>query len=363
MNSCNGMRSRAASVLVFGLVLAGTSAAAAAAREGLPVRVEYHQPTDVFNVLDNLSDWLPGYTAAAYGRYWKTHVGVNAIDRAALDAYAAFRQRTAPAARSAQPDAAPAPDLFAPPLTHDVDALAQAFFEARDFQSGVRAALAAQAAHDRAMLRDYYARFGPRAVCLLAVQSRFDMQRTALVSQLALAGVPKLAHDIRTFYGVDAAPTFIARFVSWPDAGRTQAKVRGRIIILQGQADGATAEAPMDWAPIVLHEYAHHVSAGQPSAQRLRASAAFLQGCPGAATLPNPLNAFEEPLAIYWGQARFEHEVRGRALPADQAWYFKPMPDRIAKAIAAAFPSGQPPPSLDDAKLLRVASSECSRQP
>ena len=136
----------------------------------------------------------------------------------------------------------------------------------------------------------------------------------------------------------------------------------GRTILLQGPADGAGGDTPMDWAPIVLHEHMHYVSAGQPTAQRRRLSAAFLQGCATAAALPNPLNAFEEPLAIYWGQYRFEHDVRGRKLPTGDEWYFKPMPDRIAKAIAAAFPSTGLAPSLDDPALMSAATTACLQE-
>lgn len=349
-------------LLLLACLFAGGSPAAEP-RAVLPVRVEYHQATDVFNVLDNLSDWLPGYTASVYGEYWQAHLGLDGADRAALAAYAAFRQRTAPAARAAPLDPAAAPDLFAPPLTRDVDAFAQPFLEASDFDAAAAAAIAAQAPRDRVMLLAYYARFAPRALRLVARQSRFNVQRAALASQLALPGVPVLASKIRAFYGAGTAQAFIARFVWWPDPDRTQAKVRGRTILLQGPADGAGGDTPMDWAPIVLHEYAHYLSASQPMAQRQRLSAAFLQACPTAAALPNPLNAFEEPLAIYWGQYRFEHDVRGRELPADGEWYFKPMPDHIAKAIAIAFPSTGPAPSLDDPALISAATTACLQQP
>lgn len=327
-----------------------------------PVQVEYHQATDVFNLLDNLSDWLPGYTSPAYGEYWQTHIGLAPEDRTALAAYAEFRKRTAAVAQPARRDVAAAPDLFAPPLTRDADGLAQIFMDANDFQDGVAAAIAAQAPQDGRLLRDYYARFGPRAMRLIAAESHFDRQRTELASQLAQPGIATLAKAVRGFYGVDATAPFIVRFLWWPDPDRTQAKVRGHTILLHGPADGASSDTPMDWAPVVLHEYAHYVSAGQASTQRQRLSAAFLQGCPNAAALPNPLNAFEEPLAIYWGQYRFEQEVRGRALPTDAEWYFKPMPEKIAKAIAAAFPSTGPAPSLEDPALIEAAATACRLQ-
>lgn len=69
--------------------------------------------------------------------------------------------------------------------------------------------------------------------------------------------------------------------------------------------------------PIVLHEFSHYLSAGQPTEKKQRLTADFLQRCPAAAELPNPLNALEELLTVYWGQYRFEHDVRGGAFSPD----------------------------------------------
>jgi hypothetical protein len=49
-------------------------------------------------------------------------------------------------------------------------------------------------------------------------------------------------------------------------------------------------------------------------------------------------------------------------LPTDSEWYFKPMPDRTAKAIATAFPATGPAPLLDDPRLMQVAVTACRQQ-
>ncbi|MGH8025513.1 MAG: hypothetical protein ACREO0_02195 [Pseudoxanthomonas sp.] len=335
---------------------------AGASHAATPVKAEYAEATDVFNVLDNLPDWLPGYTASVYGDYWEKHIGLDTADRSALAAYAEFRQRTAEAAReNGADDPAGAGDLFAPASTRQGDSFALHFLEASRFESGAASAIAAQTPKDRTMLRAYYARFGARALRLVRAQSHFDSQRAALMEHLASPAVPVFTDALGDFYGVGPAPAFVARMVWWPDSESTQAKVRGRYILLHSQPDGAAE--PMDWAPIVLHEYAHYLSAGQSTEQKRRLTAAFLQRCPAAAELPNPLNALEEPLAIYWGQYRFEHDVRGRELPVADDWYFKPLADHVAKAIAAAFPASGPAPKLKDPALLAAAGNACADAP
>lgn len=346
--------------LLFLTCMAGTASAQEPASAD-PVVVEYHQPTDLFNALDNLSGWLPGYTSPAYRDYWERHVGLDAADRAALSAYAQFRQRTSDLARDSNSDGQSVPtDIFAPASTRKPDAFSRHFLEARSFEAGVAAAIAAQSLDNQRMLRAYFARFVPRARHLIDVEPRFAVQRATLSGQLAQPAVPHLAEAIRTFYEVAPAPRFTARFVWWPDPDTSQAKVRGRYILLYSQHDATTGTASMDWAPIVLHEFSHYLSAGQRAEKKRRLTAGFLQLCPVAAELPNPLNALEEPLAIYWGQYRFEHDVRGGALSPDDDWYVQPWANRVAKAIALVFPATDPAPTLQDPRLIEAAASACA---
>ena len=133
-------------------------------------------------------------------------------------------------------------------------------------------------------------------------------------------------------YGAESAPVFHVRFVRWPYPNRTQAKLRGGPIVLFSEL-----AVEDDWAPIVLHEYAHFQSAGQPAASRETLAEEFARLCPAALALPYPLNALEETLATYWGQYRFEWEVHGKALSRDAAWYFQPMPTAPPRHLLQRF--------------------------
>jgi hypothetical protein len=323
-----------------------------------PVETQYHRPTDIFILLDNLPDWLPGYTAATYGKDWSGRYGLTARDRRLLAAYRAFRLRTAPFARD-EPALGGIAVLAAASL-RDLDPFSAPFFAGTDFAQSARAAIAAQPAGDRAMLRAYIARFAPRATRLLTAQSRFRVQQDRLTAELADPKLAGFIADMRAFYGVPPAPTFTARFVWWPDAEATQAKVRGWYILLQ--SDPTAEKQEMDWAPIVLHEFAHYLSAGMASDMRERLSKAYLRLCPAAASMRNPLNALEEPLAIYWGQYRYGRAVRGPELDPTESWYNQPIADRIAKALARAFPADTSAPRLDDPRLIEVAGEACTAQ-
>ncbi len=323
-----------------------------------PITISYSEATDLFNLLDNLSNWLPGYTEPVYRTYWEQHIGFDDTDRAALTNYAEFRQRTSELASTNE--IAAVDRLFAPDATRDPDAFSGYFLGVSTFEAAAKAAISAQSADDQAMLRDYYARFVPRATRLITVQSRFGAQERAIEAKLADPRVAQLAAEIRTFFHASPPSVFEASFVWWPDPDSTRAKVRGHTILLYSQHDVDGVALSMDWVPILLHELSHYLSASQSAARKQELGAEFLRLCPSATGMRNPLNALEEPLAIYWGQYRFEHDVRGGELSPSSEWYIQPDADRAAKAIATAFPATRSPPTLDDPALLVAAASACS---
>jgi hypothetical protein len=348
------------SLCLFLTLACAPMAVSADAALGTPVVVNHHVPTDVFNLLDNLSDWMPGYTTASYGTYWKQHFGISRADRAALEKYAEFRRRVFPVGSERKADDPESPDgLFASAQTRTLEPFAAHFFLARTFDEGVATAIAGQDRDDQAMLRAYFDRFAVRAKLIVAGHSRFKRSIETMGRELRNPLVAGLASQIRAFYGVEDVPPFDARFVWWPDSESTQAKVRGPYMLLYSSPDSDQVGASMDWAPIVLHEYSHFVSAGQSAARKRSLTSAYLRGCSKAADLRNPLNALEEPLAIYWGQYRFEHAVRAKELATADSWYVQPVADAIAKALAKSFPSAAPAPTLDSPQLIAVAAEAC----
>ncbi|PZT14399.1 hypothetical protein [Stenotrophomonas maltophilia] len=349
------MRLESAGALTAAVLALQPSPVVAIESPHVVVDVAYNPSLDLFNLLDNLPDWLPGYTSSVYQKEWQQRFGLGERDRQLLAGYAAFRRRTSPLGRDHQVKVAPAGRLFAGPDTRDGDPYASHFLAAQSFDATVREAIASQNSSDRALLRQYYARFAPRARQLLAGQAQFHAQKSELARQLASDPVGELADQMKAFFKVTSPPTFQVRFLWWPEAAQTQAKLRGGYIFLF-----STSDAEEDWAPIVMHEYSHFLSSEQPPAQRQLLAESFAALCPEALTLRNPLNALEEPLAVYWGQYRFEYQVRGGMLSPESSWYIQPHADRAAKALAAAFPAAGLAPRLQPGPLLKAAASVCA---
>ncbi|SEL93625.1 hypothetical protein SAMN05428989_2924 [Pseudoxanthomonas sp. GM95] len=323
------------------------------------VVVEYSEAVDLFNFLDNLADWLPGYTSPVYKTFWEQQFGLGQDDLKALAGYAAFRVRTT---RLADSDPAKLDDrIFAVSFDPSADPLSGYFATSSTFDGALERALQNQSPGDQALLRDYYARFLPRAQALVKVRARFVSQTSAVKSELADPKTGELVQGMRGFFGVTPPPAFRANFVWWPDPESTQAKVRGSHILLFSPGDGASGAAAMDWTPIVMHELAHYFSSRQSQEKKQDLARRFLAWCPQAGGLRNPLNAVEEPLAIYWGQYLFEKVVRGQELDPASAWYVQPAADRGPKHIALRFPADKQAPQLGD-EILRAAAEACDKR-
>lgn len=270
--------------LIWALLYA-TAHAAPPVPPSTPVQVGYSEATDLFNLLDNLSDWLPGFTVPVYRNYFETHGGLDQADHAALVAYADFRRRTSGLAKGDDPEVLDR--VFAPEATRDVDPFSRHFLGDAEFEPQRAPPLRSS----RRMTRRccvLFARFVPRARRLVTAAPRFEQQARVLSEELSNPAVSRLASQMRAFFAVPEPALFQARFVWWPEPDTTQAKVRGRTMLLYSRQDALAGTASMDWAPIVLHELSHHLSAGQPSARKRLLAANFMRLCPGCGQLAEP---------------------------------------------------------------------------
>jgi hypothetical protein len=55
--------------------------------------VVYREAADLFEVLDNVSEWWPDYTEPEYRQYWTDSIGFQPGDSALFASYAALRSR------------------------------------------------------------------------------------------------------------------------------------------------------------------------------------------------------------------------------------------------------------------------------
>lgn len=75
-------------LILFTLLWLNTSAQAA-----IRIEVVYREPADAFEILDNVSEWWPGYSDSAYRESWADSVGTSPSDSTFFAHYARLRSR------------------------------------------------------------------------------------------------------------------------------------------------------------------------------------------------------------------------------------------------------------------------------
>ena len=65
----------------------------ASAQASIRIEVVYREPADAFEILDNVSEWWPGYNDSAYREAWVDSVGILPSDTTFFAQYARLRTR------------------------------------------------------------------------------------------------------------------------------------------------------------------------------------------------------------------------------------------------------------------------------
>src|SRR5262249_13757064 len=140
---------------------------AAEAAPSRPVMVvTYREAANVFEILDNLSNWWSGKCDPEYRAYWVERFGVTPEDEQRFASYKAIRKRYYDYGPSAEPTP-PKPEdvLFAP--RKPPDRIAEAFYGAQTVAEALAALAAFTTVEDRTFLEQFYAAYRAQCQALL----------------------------------------------------------------------------------------------------------------------------------------------------------------------------------------------------
>lgn len=323
------------------------------------LRVAYREPTDVFEILDNVSNWWPGYTEDLYRAYWRDSVGFRAGDSVAFAQYAVIRNRSF--RKDGQGNSAPRRDgsgLFTDRAALDADPVAAAFYASDALEMAFTRLRDVVNADDLRVLRGFYARFQSRVAPMTEQTRRRTMASLALTARTAVtAGVDTYVGQVGRLFGVADTTPFTALYVWWPDTTHTQASPNGRHLILRVRP---TADDTVNSADVVMHEAIHVLSAMASDSQEQALSNALLDRC----TVPTGVRRLvvvEEGIATALGNIEFRRFMPQR-FAWGRRWYGDDWVDLSARLLypmlTAALAEGKPL----GASFSRDAGAMCALQ-
>lgn len=315
------------------------------------IAVTYREGANVFEILDNVSNWWPAKCDSEYRDYWKERFGISDDDERRFAAYKQIRKAHYPRPADAPERGA---DLFGPAKA--VDRFAEAFYGAATVDAALATLAGLVTAEELATLKDFYTAYRPSYEPLLAESRPYSDIAAGMQSKLAEARVIAYLEKIARSYGVTALPPFTALYVWWPPVDGVSANNRDRYLLLKYNPTRHRSNAGSDF-DVPVHEFAHYVSAHQSEERKLALSKTFLAGCDPTKRVP-PVKILEEPLAVAH-QKMFLALVDPQRFDVTAPWYHgDKWVDPFAKAIyphvVQVHGSGR---MIDDALMTTMASS------
>jgi hypothetical protein len=343
------------SILILSVLLWSSVAAQAAMR----IDVAYRAPADAFEILDNVSDWWPGYGDPAYRAAWADSVGFLPADSTFFARYARLRERYFD--KTGQQDEDPRTSrsgLFTDRGTLAADPVAFAFYRSTTMEEAFARVGQVVEPDEVAFLRSFYAHFAARLTALTnatepAVASSLARTRRTLADPAVAAYLD----DIVGFFGATDDTSFTALYVWWPDAERVAANPNGPYLLLRVRPHAGEA---LDSADVVVHEAVHVICALQPEAQKRSLSDTVLAACPDALALTRRLGVVEEPLATVLGNVEFRRRFMPSRFTWGRRWYGERWVDLMTRLLYPVVMAAMAENRSMDGAFARDAAALCA---
>ncbi len=322
--------------------------------KAVQIVVGYREAANVFEILDNVSDWLPGKADEEYRRYWKERFGISPEDEQRFASYKQIRKRTYPRPSEGSGDGKPdEPSLFGP--RKPIDRFAESFYASASLDEAFTKLASVTTSEETAELRAFYAAYRTPIAELLEESKAFDPIATSLREKLGTRA-DTYAASVARFYGVADLPPFTALYVWWPPVANVTANQRDHYLLLKYNPTrhASSAASAID---VPIHELTHYVSSHQPEEQKRALTQTFLAGCDPRADV-KPVKILEEPMAVAQ-QKLFASVAAPERFDLGAPWYggdrwIDPFGKALFPLVAEAYAQGR---RIDDALMTRAAKS------
>ncbi|MEM0963599.1 MAG: hypothetical protein AAGK21_13800 [Bacteroidota bacterium] len=304
----------------------------ASAQTSVRLEAVYREPADTFEILDNVSNWWPGYNEAPYREYWSDSFGISPADSVLFARYAQLRERYFDKTGQQNDDPGTSRSgLFTDRAALNADPVGFSFYASESMDEAFDRLDQIVEPDEIAFLRSFYDHFASLTGPLTAETER--LVSASLASTQRTLRAPELATylgEVGAFFGVSADVTFTALYVWWPDAEQIMANPNGPFLLLRIRPfEGEVVNS----ADIVAHEAVHVVSAMQSDAQKRAVSDTMLEACSGALDFTGRLDVIEEPLATVLGNVEVQRRFDPGRFRWSRDWYGTPWVNLSARVL------------------------------
>lgn len=315
-------------VLVFFIFLSTSFAQAT-----FEIQPHYSKAADLFNLMDNVSQWWDGFTEPEYRIAWEKRVGpLSETDNDLIKRYQKLREKYYNDPDQKEKDPLKNRNgLFSTLGSVTADPVAEAFYDADSLEKAYATVKKTLASDELSFIKDFFAHFETRAAIFLEESARFKSAVASAKKSFARKEVAQYFSEVTAFYGVQNPGKYKILFTWFPPINRSNASPSGRYLIMRYNPIEHLASAEAD-SDIAFHEVVHAISAQQPLDQKQKITEEFLQKCAVKERLKR-LTILEEPLAVVFGQALYLERFDAQRLKLDESLYENAWISTFAKLL------------------------------
>jgi hypothetical protein len=282
--------------------------------------VTYSDVANTFDIIDNVSNWWPGFCEEEYRKYWERKHPVSEQDLKLFGEYKAIREKYYDVSDQSEPDPSKNRNgVFAFQSILTSDPIAEAFYNAKTWDDAFNSLSKKLSPDELNFLRLFYSVFSQKVQPLLEESKVFMRVAQSVRKKVRTKSSQDFFSKVANFYGVASTVNYSVQYVWWPPIDRTNASPTGRFLVMRYNPIKHLNDAEAD-VDVAFHEVVHTISAMQTYEQKQSLSKAFLDKCPVQGRLKKS-TLVEEPLAVIIGQAIYTKKFDPKNFSYTAKWY------------------------------------------
>lgn len=317
--------------LWLGLFLLISTFLVAAKEPSIQIKVEYSMSADVFELMDNVSNWWPGFTEDEYQKYWNKQVKSDPKDIGIFKKYVSIRKKyyNDPDQKEKNP-LNNRNGFFANSGSIKADPYAEAFYSSNTLDEAFTKLEKKLSDAELSFVKSFYKHFETRYKPIVQNDEKEFSGSIELVRRVfEQQGIDDFFNKIVKFYNSKETLTYRVLYTWWPPISRTNASPTGQYLIMR---NNPVTHKNRNDSEIIAHEIIHAISTNQPLEQKKILTETFLKKCPVQDKL-RKLVIFEEPLAVVFGQLLFLEKFRPEQLSLSENLYNDPWINTFARIL------------------------------
>ena len=301
------------------------------AGQKVEIKVDYSRSADIFEVMDNVANWWPGFNEEEYFKYWEKEFGISEKDKELFSRYSKIREKyyDDPDQKEKNP-LLNRNGFFSTNGSSTADPFAEAFYSSNSLDEALLKLSKLLSTEEFVFAKEFYDHFKPKYEKLIEKDGADFSSSIKLVRDtFAKKGVGRFFDQVAKFYDVKGVIKYRVLFTWWPPLNRSNASPTGGYLIMRYSP---TKHSGRNESDVVSHEIVHTISAKQTLEQKKSLTELFLKKCAVQDHLKK-LTILEEPLAVVFGQLLFSEQFQRERFSLADNLYNNPWINSFSRAL------------------------------